>query len=439
MRHLSDMEEVFFHVGEFCKRRISEVSYTLWLKDLKPVSFSGSTVYLKANSEFKRKIIQEKHSDLLKEAYEEVIGFDVIINISSDDCSGEEAAPGSVQKNGEPEYEYTFDSFIVGNSNKFAHAASLAVAANPSNAYNPLFIYGSSGLGKTHLLTAVCKEIQKTFPAKNQIFVHGEAFTNELIEAITKQTTAQFHNKYRSADVLLVDDIQFIAGKERTQEEFFHTFNFLYQDSKQIILTSDRPPKEIKTLEERLRTRFEWGLLADIQPPDFETRTAIVKRKAEQLELDVPTEVAEYIANRLKNNIRQLEGAVNKMKAYKILQGQPPSIMVAQASIRDVLSDNQPLPVTIERIISEVARTFNVSSADIRSNKRNANISSARQVSAYIVKEITHISLAAIGQEFGNRDHSTMVYAVQQVEKNMAKDFSYKEMVEDIINNIRSN
>ena len=438
MRGQGEMQQLFEHVGQYCKSRVSEVAFTLWLKDLVPTGFEGSTVFLKANSKFKRDLVSEKYSQLLSEAYSEIMGFDVRAQITNDD---EDETPKAIPKKEEAEsdYEYTFESFIVGNSNKFAHAASLAVASNPSNAYNPLFIYGSSGLGKTHLLTAVCKEIAKNLPTSNQIFVHGEAFTNELIEAITTQTTTEFHNKYRSADVLLVDDIQFIAGKERTQEEFFHTFNFLYQDNKQIILTSDRPPKEIKTLEERLRTRFEWGLLADVQPPDFETRTAIVKRKADQLGLEVPTDVAEYIANRLKNNIRQLEGAVKKMRAYKIFQGLPPSIMVAQSSIRDVLSDMQPLPVTIERIVSEVSRTYNVTPADIRSNKRNANISTARQVSAYIVKEITHISLAAIGEELGGRDHSTIVYAVQQVEKNMAKDSHFKEMVEDIINNIRSN
>jgi len=334
--------------------------------------------------------------------------------------------------------EYTFENFVVGNSNKFAHAAALAVGeGRQKKGYNPLFIYGESGLGKTHLLHAISAEVSKSFPQTKQLFTQGENFTNELIDAISNQTTSAFHKKYRSTDMLLVDDVQFIAGKEQTQEEFFHTFNTLYQQGKQIILTSDRPPKEIKTLEERLRTRFEWGLLADVQPPDFETRTAIIRRKAEQISIDIPTEVTEYIANRLKTNIRQLEGAVKRIKAYKLLQGLPPSIMVAQNTIKDVLTDNQPIPVTIDRIISEVARTYGVSSADIRSQKRSSNISGARQVSVFVVREITQISMAAIGAEFGGRDHSTMVYAVQQVEKNMEKDPRYKEIVEDIIKNIR--
>jgi len=274
-------------------------------------------------------------------------------------------------------------------------------------------------------------------PSKNIIYVKGDEFTNELINAIATETTKAFHEKYRSSDVLLVDDIQFIGGKESTQEEFFHTFNELYQEKKQIVLTSDRPPKEIKTLEERLRTRFEWGLLADIQPPDFETRIAIIRRKAQLLDIEIPDEVSDYIANRLKTNIRQLEGAVKKLKAYKLLAGTPPSILIAQNAIRDILNDNQPVPVTVERIIAEVARTYGVTPADIRSNKRSAQISTARQAAMHVVREITQMSMSSIGEEFGGRDHSTVVYAMQQVEKNMANDTHFKESIEDIIKNIR--
>ena len=312
------------------------------------------------------------------------------------------------------------------------------MATNPANSYNPLFIYGGSGLGKTHLLCAICEEVRHTNPKYNIIYVKGEEFTNELINAIGEKNTMAFHEKYRAADLLAVDDIQFIAGKESTQEEFFHTFNTLFHSGKQIVLTSDRPPKEIRTLEERLRTRFEWGLLADIQPPDFETRVAIIRRKAELLDLDIPDDVAEYIANRLKNNIRQLEGAVKKLKAYKQLAGSNPSILIAQSAIKDILSDHQPIPMTVERIITEVARTYGVTSEDIRSSKRSSNISTARQVAMHIVREITQMSMSTIGEEFGNRDHSTVVYAIQQVQKNMEKDTRFKETVEDIIKNIRT-
>lgn len=338
---------------------------------------------------------------------------------------------------GRGDYDYTFNNFIVGSSNKFAHAAALAVATNPSNSYNPLFIYGASGLGKTHLLIAIKEEIKSRSGNSLVIYKRGEEFTNELISAISTESTNQFRESYRHCDVLLVDDIQFISGKERTQEEFFHTFNSLYQSGKQIVLTSDRPPKEIKTLEDRLRTRFEWGLLADIQPPDFETRMAIIRRKAELLNFEIPDEVAEYIANRLKNNIRQLEGAVKKLKAYRHLAGAAPSVLVAQNAIRDILNDNQPIPITVERIITEVSRTFGVNPADLRTAKRAAQISTARQVAIYIVREITQMSMSVIGMEFGGRDHSTIVYAIQQVERQMEKDPRYKETVEDIVKNIR--
>ena len=321
--------------------------------------------------------------------------------------------------------------------NKFAHAASLAVSTNPGKSYNPLFIYGNSGLGKTHLLHAIKNEIIKNDPEKRVIYVNGEDFTNEIIEAIRMNTTNDFRQKYRKSDVLLVDDIQFIAGKESTQEEFFHTFNTLHESNSQIVLTSDRPPKDIKTLEDRLRSRFEWGLIADIQPPDFETRIAIIKRKAELLEMNLPNDVVEYIATKLKTNIRQLEGVVKKLKAKNQLYGEKITINVAQKTISDILNNDQPPPLTVEKIIDEVARTFGVSSDDIRSSKRNSNISNARQIAIYSVREITGLSMKVIGEEFGGRDHSTIVYAISQIEKNMAKDPKLKSTVEDIIKNIR--
>ena len=446
---MESFKEVFSLVSDYCKGPdgVTEVAHSLWIKDIEPVKFENSTAYLRVSSQFKKEIIEEKYLPLLSRAFEHILGFSVNIKILCDSAPKQEPPEAGMLSGYSQEelekssqggdYEYTFSTFIVGPSNKFAHAASLAVAANPANAYNPLFIYGGSGLGKTHLLLAICAEIKKNKPETNIIYAKGEEFTNELIYAITTETTREFHDKYRLADVLLVDDIQFIGGKESTQEEFFHTFEALHQAGKQIVLTSDRPPTEIKTLEDRLRPRFEWGLLADIQPPDFETRIAIIRRKAELMDIQIPDEVAEYIANRLKNNIRQLEGAVKKLKAFKLLAGTPPSILIAQNAIRDILNDNQPVPVTVERIISEVGRTYGVSSADIRSTKRSAQISQARQISIYIVRDITQMSMSSIGEEFGGRDHSTIVYAIQQVEKNMKQDSRYKETVEDIIKNIR--
>jgi len=268
--------------------------------------------------------------------------------------------------------------------------------------------------------------------------VDGEKFTNEIISAIHDNTTAEFHNKYRAADVLLVDDIQFIGGKESTQEEFFHTFNTLYNAGKQIVLVSDRPPKEIKSLEERLRTRFEMGLTADIQPPDFETRVAIIRRKADLLGLEMPDEVAEYIANRLKNNIRQLEGAVKKLNAYRKLEGIQPVIGAAQNAIKDILNETQPVPITVEKILSEVARTYNTTADMLRGPSRRSNVSSARKVSMYVVREITGMSMEDIGSEFGGRDHSTVVYSINDMQKKLETDTRLRETVEDIIKNVRT-
>ena len=453
---MESFNDVFSKVCDYCKEKISSIGYNLWIQVIKPISFDGDTAILYVKSDFQKKIITEKYMDLLLKAFEHVVGFPVKIDVTCDDdidnlkvnpdilkktlnTASLDKLENEVNINIPGEYEYTFSTFIVGPSNKFAHAASLAVSANPSGTYNPLFIYGGSGLGKTHLLYAICNEISKNFKDKKIIYVKGEEFTNELIDAIGKETTKQFHDKYRCADILLVDDIQFIGGKESTQEEFFHTFNELYQAGKQIVLTSDRPPKEIKTLEDRLRTRFEWGLLADIQPPDFETRIAIIRRKAELLDIDISDDVSEYIANRLKNNIRQLEGVVKKLKAYKLLAGTPPSIATAQSAIKDILNDNQPVSVTIDRIISEVAKTYGISSNDIKSQKRSATISTARQIAMYVVRDILSIPMANIGELFGGRDHSTVVYAIQQVEKNMKNDYRYKETVQDIIKNIRDN
>ena len=433
---MDSFQDLFQLACEYCQQHLSEVAYNLWIRDIEPKSFDGSVACLYVTSQFKKNILEEKYLPLLREAFAAVVGFDIEIRLMCPKDCGSAPPPPPQEETGE--YAYTFDTFIVGPSNKFAHAASWAVASNPANSYNPLFIYGGSGLGKTHLINAVCEEIKKNNPGFTILSVKGEEFTNELITAIRNGTTQQFHAKYRQADVLAVDDVQFIAGKESTQEEFFHTFNELYQSSKQIILTSDRPPKEIKTLEDRLRTRFEWGLLADIQPPDYETRIAIIHRKAELIHIHIPDDVAEYIANKLKNNIRQLEGVVNRLKAFQQLIGSPPSILTAQSAIKDILNEHQPIPMTVERIVTEVARTYSVTGEDIRSGKRSSTISTARQVAMYIVREITQMSMSTIGEEFGNRDHSTVVYATKQVEKRMERDSHYRETVEDIIKNIKA-
>ena len=444
---MDSFEELFSMVKEYCKTQMTEVAYKIWIKDIAPVSFDNDSVVLGVSSDFKKNIVTEKYKALLSKGFEQTLGFPVEVNIEvADDDSQKQPEPvPEVQgvKNVSPlldsgDYDYTFDTFIVGSSNKFAHAAALAVATHDTRNYNPLFIHGDSGLGKTHLLFAIMNEVKNRKPDSFVVYVKGEQFTNELIAAIKNQTTPEFREKYRKADYLLVDDIQFIAGRDSTQEEFFHTFNTLYESGKQIVLTSDRPPKEIKTLEDRLRTRFEMGLMADIQPADFETRIAIIQRKAELLHMDMPLDVEEYIANNLKSNIRQLEGAVKNIKANSLIyENKPVTILMAQNAIRDILNDSQPVPVTIGKIITEVARTFNVSEQDIKSNKRAENISRARQVAMYVIKDITQMSMAAIGDEFGGRDHSTVVYAISQTEKAMKTDSRLRETIEDITKNVK--
>lgn len=449
---VNSFDEVFEAVKEYCTKdgKVGDIARNLWLDTLKPVRLEGTDAVFYCSSDFQRSVVNNNYAHLLQEGFAQILGFPVtlrlIVKEGSDDPVDAEASHD--QQTGEAlektvndgEYAYTFDTFIVGGSNQFAYAACTSIAKGDGNGntYNPLFIYGPSGLGKTHLLTAISHEMKKRNPNLKIIYVTGETFTNELIEAISqKKDTSKFHEKYRSADVLLVDDIHFISGKESTQEEFFHTFNILHAAGKQIVLTSDRPPKDIKILEDRIRTRFESGLITDISMPDFETRVAIIRRKAELLDLNIPDDVAEFIANRLKSNIRQLEGAVKRLKALKTLADSAPSLSMAQSVIRDILTDEQPTPVTVENIIQEVSNLYGVTAEDIRSKKRSQQISNARKVAIYLVHEITQMTLQSIGEEFGNRDHSTIVYAVKYVEKNMKKDTNLRDAIESITKTIR--
>lgn len=453
--------EVVNLVKEYVKEHVSDVAYNCWISFIEPVRFEDGKAIIYIKTVFQKDVLMKQYYEKISAGFESVLGFPAEVVIATEEdvkqyLGGEypenvgklysreplTAAAGQPELEKELEdggnYEYTFDTFIVGSSNNFAYAACKAITSQQPGSYNPLFIYGPSGLGKTHLLMAIANEIQKDNPEENVISVSSETFTNELITCIQNRTVENFHNKYRKADVLLVDDIQFIAGKESTQEEFFHTFNELYQVGKQIVLTSDRPPKDIKTLEDRLKSRFEWGLLTDISPPDFETRVAIINRKADLLQIEIPSDVTEFIANRLKTNIRQLEGAVKKIKANKLLLGATPTISMAQTVIKEILNDNQPVPVTVERIIEEVAKTYSVTADDIRSQKRSAQISLARQVAIFIVREVTQMSMAPIGEEFGGRDHSTIVYALNQVKKQLETDPRQKAIIDDIIKNIKN-
>lgn len=447
---MNSFAEVFEAVKQYCTNEggLGDVPRKLWLDALEPVGLEGNDAVFYCQSEFQKDVILgNKYKNLLLEAFEATLGFPVNLRVITveEKQSAAPIPPKQIEEihneleksldNGE--YDYTFDTFIVGGSNQFAYAACTSVAKGESS-YNPLFIYGQSGLGKTHLINAIAHEMKQNNPDLNIIYVTGETFTTELIEAITlKKDTSKFHEKYRNADVLLVDDIQFISGKESTQEEFFHTFNRLHTAGKQIVLTSDRPPKDIKILEDRIRSRFESGLIADISTPEFETRIAIIRRKAELLELNIPDEVAEFIANRLKSNIRQLEGAVKKLKALKQLAGSSPSISMAQSVIRDILTDDQPIPITVEKIIAEVANVYGISPEDIRSNKRASQISTARKVAIYLVRVITEMPLASIGMEFGGRDHSTIVYAVNNVTASLKHDKNLRDTIDTIAKTVR--
>ncbi|CDA19934.1 MAG: chromosomal replication initiator protein DnaA [Oscillospiraceae bacterium] len=429
---MDSFAELWEMVKEECKNQVSESIYNVWFKDMELVSFDDNKVVI-ALSDFKRKIVESRFMDKLESSFKNVIGFDIQIIL----VDVEKAVPVKAEETEDAlTDEDTFDSFIVGASNKFAYAAANAVANDPGGKYNPLFIHGNSGLGKTHLLNAIAHQVKLTHPEANIVYTRGESFTNELVKYIGQKSTEAFHDKYRNADILLVDDVQFIAGKDSTQEEFFHTFNALYQAGNQIVLTSDRPPKEIALLEDRLRNRFEWGLMADIQSPDLETRMAIIKRKAEVLNFDLPDDIVQYIAEKLKNNIRQLEGAVKKMQAFVTMQGMPVNIMTAQTAIKDIIVDNSPTPVTINKIVTEVARTYGADSADIYSKKQNAQTTEMRQMAMYIVREMTGLSTKLIGREF-NRDHSTVVYSLDKFTKRYHEDSKLRSVVDNIIKNIR--
>ena len=407
-------------ICDYCKKHITEVAYNSWISRIKPVSldFSKGVATLEVPNEFHRQTLNRCYYDLLTEAFGQVFGSGIQIDLRTPDelNEGKETAAPEGKSD---DYEFTFDTFIVGPSNKFAHAASLAVATKPAALYNPLFIYGNSGLGKTHLLYAICNEISRTYPDMNIIYIKGDDFTNEIIEAIRKGTTPEFRQKYRQADALLVDDIQFIAGKESTQEEFFHTFNALHGAGKQIIISSDKPPKEIARLEERLRSRFEWGLIADIQKPDIETRVAILRKKADSERIAVDDEVLELIAARIESNIRELEGALTRVVAFASLTGRSVDAQLAEEALRDILSVRDPKRITCELIQQAVAEYYGVSVADIVGQKRKREIALPRQVAIYLTREMTEMSLPRIGDAF-KRDHSTIMHSCDKIAE-MAK------------------
>lgn len=439
---MDSFEEVWKQVLEYCKNIMSETTFKTWIYKIENPEFINGTVVIKSSTEFRNTILKDKFSSVLKEAFESVLGIDLNIDFIVDGKPEEETAADTQEEKQEESKShvsnYTFDNFIVGSSNKLAHAASYRVAtAKLGSVYNPLFIYGHSGLGKTHLMMAIQNEIKNRLPGAKIVYTTSENFLNEFISCMTTKNNIAFREKYRNADALFIDDIQFFTKKEETQVEFFHTFNDLINSNKQIVITSDRPPKEIEGLDERIRTRFESGLIADIQPPDIETRTAIIMKKAQESNLKLSKQMINYIAEKIKDNIRQIEGTINKIAAMQSLYGIEPTMNSIQQIIHDIETDNRPVSAIVDDIIESVADIYDISKSDIISDKRNANISLARNVSMYVIREVTGLSLENIGGKFGGKKHSTVKHSIDTVEEKMTRDIKFKNTVYNTIKQFR--
>ena len=440
----SNLETIWNEAMDLIKIELSEVSYNTWFKTIEPISMDDNNIILAAPNEFTKGILDGRYLNLIKNAISQITkqNYHIIITIPEDEIKLNVGQTKAVE-NGENisrsqlNPKYTFDSFVIGNSNRFAHAASLAVAEAPAQAYNPLFIYGGVGLGKTHLMHAIGHYILNQNSKTKVVYVSSEKFTNELINSIRDDKNDAFRNRYRNVDVLLIDDIQFIAGKERTQEEFFHTFNALHDANKQIIISSDRPPKEIPTLEDRLRTRFEWGLIADIQPPDLETRIAILKKKAKVENLSIENDVLLYIATKIQSNIRELEGALIKIVAYSSLTKKEITVDLAEEALKDIISSSKPKEITVNLIKEVVAKNFNIKSEDFNSKKRTRAIAYPRQVAMYLCRELTDLSLPKIGDEFGGRDHTTVIHAYEKISSNLKSNSTFNKKIENVIKEIQ--
>ncbi|MBQ9117222.1 MAG: chromosomal replication initiator protein DnaA, partial [Clostridia bacterium] len=455
-------------------KTFSATSMSIWFNDLRMSSLTDNSCVLLAQAGFKKDILEKRYKADIERCMADVIGYPVKVffelnSSPSAEPPGEEQTQEEGRRSQENEIrltdnegdlpyystggnnmvskvinqvgkyktEYTFDNFIVGTSNTFAHAACTAVAQNPAAAYNPLFIYGPSGLGKTHLLYAITNEVSKRYPNYNIIYVKGEEFTNQMVESIGKNLNKQFRDRYRKADLLLIDDIQFIAGREATQEEFFHTFNALFEDRKQIIMTSDLPPKDIKTLEDRLRTRFEWGLIADIQPPDYELRIAIMKKKAEAYGVDFPNDVLAFLAENLTSNVRLLEGAIKKISAYSYMNGQPITVQMASTCTSDMITQSGPVKINADRIISKVSQKYCVSKEDIYSKKRSSNIALARHVCVYLLRKLSDMPYKQIGRLFA-KDHSTIMHSFTTIEDEIQHNTQLEIEINELITELKS-
>ena len=436
---MNSVEDIWKIVLERLKQDLSETTISTWFDEVEIVSIKDRTLYLHCPNDFKRSTIESMFSDRIRDSLRDIYSADFDVKLLSSDESAalfqpEEKRSVSVMDSG----EFPFDTFVVGESNKMAYAAARAVADGASDHYNPLFIYGDSGLGKTHLIYAIAHQIRARRPSAKIIYIKGDDFINEFIELVRAGRGSEFRAKYRDADLLLVDDVQFVAGKEQVQNEFFHTFNTLYEAGRQIVLTSDRPPSDMHLLDDRLRTRFEWGLLVDVQPPDFETRLAIVKNKAAQWGTVIDDDIARYIAENVTSNVRQLEGTMNKILAYRDLIGREMDADAAHRAVEDFMKKNANLAPTAAMIIAETSRYFGIDEQVIKGSARSREVVNARQAAMYLVRRMTALSTPDIGREFGGRDHTTVLHSLDQIEKKMKSDPSFSQTIKEITININS-
>lgn len=460
----TELSQVWQQCLDVLERQLPKSSIENWLKTTRPVAVVDDTIIVAVQGEFAKDRMESRYGALLRQALKELtkrnmsLKFVANPNVIEDIGPATQSQPaGSAASDPPAPFQpslatyvgpeglqkplnprYTFETFVIGNSNRFAHAASLAVAETPAKAYNPLFIYGGVGLGKTHLMHAIGHYVISQNPAARVAYVSTETFTNEFINALRDNSTLEFQNRYRHVDVLLIDDIQFLAGKERTQEEFYHTFNAIHEANKQIVISSDRPPKEIPTLEDRLRSRFEWGLICDIQAPDLETRIAILRKKARIESLNVPDEVLSYIATNIETNIRELEGALTRVVAYSGMMRSAITYEIALTALKDILPPNRPKQITIDTIKQVVAEHYNIRMQDFEVRNRTRSVAFPRQIAMYLSRELTDASLPKIGEVFGGRDHTTVIHACEKIAEDIKNDPAFAATVEQLIGRIRA-
>lgn len=442
----NELDNIWQNAKQLMEQQLSKPNYETWIRALEPISLHEDMLVLAAPSDFVRTTVETRYLSLLENTMslllEKRLKFSFVAPTGTE--SEREPVQAAVTSTQESETslpktlnsKYTFDTFVIGNSNRFAHAASLAVAEMPARAYNPLFVYGGVGLGKTHLMQAIGHHALRSSPKLRILYVSTETFTNEMINSIRDDKVVSFRNRYRNIDILLIDDIQFLSGKERTQEEFFHTFEALHNANKQIVISSDRPPKEIEALADRLRSRFEWGLITDIQLPDLETRIAILRKKAQVDQLYVPDEVMNYIASKIETNVRELEGALIRLMAYASLQSTSPSVELAEETLRDLIGQRAK-SITIKHVQEVIANYYNLSMDELSAKKRSRNIAFPRQIAMYLVRELTDYSLPKIGQEFGGRDHTTVLHAFEKIKTELGENSDLRLVIAELSRRIK--